>query len=386
MKSKNEVVQNENPISKKQKREKTIIKTSVIGILGNILLSAFKATIGFFTNSIAITLDAVNNLSDAFSSVITIVGTKLASKPADKKHPFGYGRIEYLSALIISVIILYAGLTSLVESAKKIIHPETPNYTTLSIIIVAVAVLVKISLGLYFKHVGKKVNSDSLIASGKDALMDSIISITTIIAAIVYIFAGVKLEAYLGILISIMILKAGFESLRDTISEILGERASETLVHDIKETISHVEGVRGVYDLVLNNYGPDSFLASVHIEVDDEATAVQIDNMQWQISKAVYEKYNVTITAVGIYPSNTGKTKAAEIKTQVSQYLSQYPEVLQMHGFYLNEEEKILRMDVIIDFNAKNRINIFEKIQNEIASLFPQYHTVVILDLDISAS
>ena len=232
--------------SKNNAREKTIVRTSFLGIGANVLLAAFKAFIGIVSNSIAITLDAVNNLSDAFSSVITIVGTKLAAKPADKKHPFGYGRLEYLSAMVISVIILYAGVTSLVESVKKIISPAEPEYTLPSIIILSVAVIVKIVMGLHIKSVGQKVNSDSLVASGKDAIMDSVISIATIIAAIVFIFTGFKLEAYLGLIISVMIIKAGFETMKETISEILGERASEELIKGIKESVLSVDGVLGV--------------------------------------------------------------------------------------------------------------------------------------------
>ena len=162
-----------------QNREKIIVRTSILGILANVVLAGFKAIIGIFSHSIAILLDSVNNLTDALSSVITIVGTKLAGKPADRQHPFGHGRAEYLSALVISVIILYVGITSLVESVKKILEPQIPDYTSHTFIIVGAAVIVKISLGLFVKSTGKRVNSDSLVASGQDALMDSVISIST---------------------------------------------------------------------------------------------------------------------------------------------------------------------------------------------------------------
>ena len=164
-------------------RGNIIVRTSIIGILANVFLAGFKAGVGILSNSIAIILDAVNNLSDALSSVITIVGTKLAGREADKKHPFGYGRIEYLSSLVIAMIVLYAGITSLTESVEKIIHPETPDYSVAALIIVAVAVFVKIGLGLFVKTTGEKVNSDSLINSGKDALLDSVISVSTLAAA-----------------------------------------------------------------------------------------------------------------------------------------------------------------------------------------------------------
>lgn len=365
-------------------REEVIVRTSIIGIAANILLAAFKAAVGIISHSIAITLDSVNNLSDAGSSVITIIGTKLAAKPADKKHPFGYGRIEYLSAMVIGIIILYAGVTSLVESIKKIISPVKPEYGKAAIIILLSAVIVKIVMGLYVKKTGEKVKSDSLVASGKDALMDSIISIATVIAAVIYIFTGIAVEAYLGAIISLMILKAGFETLRDAVSEILGERVDADLARNIKKTISEIEGVHGVYDLALTNYGPDNYIASVHIEVDDNTTATQIDKLQWKISKAVAAEYGIVISAVGVYPANTGENEVAVVKRQIQDYLSQYPDVLEMHGLYIDEEEKTLRLDIIIDFNAEDRLSLYNKIKNELSEMFPMYRSFIQLDLDVS--
>ena len=248
-------------------REKTIVKTSVIGILANVLLAAFKAIVGFFTNSIAITLDAVNNLTDALSSVITIIGTKIAGKKPDKNHPFGHGRFEYIGTVTISVIILYAGITALIESIKKIITPEKPDYTPVALIIVAVAVAVKIVLGLFVRRAGIRVKSDSLVASGKDALLDAVISASTLVAAGIYIIWGVSLEAWLGAVISLVIIKAGVDILREGISSIVGERVDSRFSNAIKETILGFDDVIGVYDLILHNYGPDSYIGSVHIEL-----------------------------------------------------------------------------------------------------------------------
>ena len=218
-------------------REKVIIRTGVIGIFANVFLAGFKAVIGFISGSIAVTMDAVNNLSDALSSVITIVSTKLAGKAPDKKHPYGYGRIEYLSAVTISVIVLYAGITSLVESVKKIIQPEAPDYAPIALIIIGVAVAVKIVLGIYVHATGKKVKSDSLVASGKDALLDAVISTSTLVAAAVFIIWGISLEAWLAAIISLVIVKSGVEMLRDSVSSILGERVEGELSNQIREII-----------------------------------------------------------------------------------------------------------------------------------------------------
>ena len=218
-----------------ESRESIIVRTSIIGIVTNIILSVFKIIVGLISNSIAIVLDAVNNLSDAASSIITIVGAKLAGKKPDIKHPYGYGRIEYISALVIAMIVLYAGITSLRESIDKIIHPEDTNYTLQALIIVGVAVAVKIILGNYVKSIGERVNSDSLVNSGEDAKMDAIISASTLVAAIIYIFTQVSLEAYLGAIISLLIIKSGIGMTRDTVSNILGESEEASFAKEIKD-------------------------------------------------------------------------------------------------------------------------------------------------------
>ena len=205
-------------------RDKIIIKTSIIGIAANVVLASFKAAIGFFSSSIAIILDAVNNLSDVMSSLITIIGTKLAGKLPDKEHPYGHGRIEYISTVLVAFLILYAGIASITESVKKIITPMTPDYSAISLILVAAAVAVKIFLGLYYRKVSKSVNSSVLQASGTDALMDSIISFSTLVAAIIYITTGLSLEPWLGAVISLIIIKSGFDMLKESFSAIIGQR------------------------------------------------------------------------------------------------------------------------------------------------------------------
>ena len=365
-------------------RNKGIIKTSVIGILANLLLSVCKVVIGLLSRSIAIVLDAVNNVSDAASSIITIIGTKLAGKAPDKKHPFGYGRIEYLSAMIISLIILYAGITSLVESVKKIINPQTPDYSFVSLIIIAAGIIVKIVLGLYVKARGKKYNSMSLENSGKDALLDSIISASTLLAAILYLIFGVSLEAWLGGIISILIIKSGCEMLIETLSEILGERAEASLVLDIKKTIKSFKDVSGAYDLVLNNYGPDSFNGSVHIEIPDTYTAEQIDTLTRNIQYEVYNKHKVLLTAIGVYAFNTKSAEAVKIRDNIAQIVKKYENVLQFHGFYDDEVAKTLRFDLVISFDSKDRQKDFENVVADIQAAYPDYKVYAAIDIDYS--
>lgn len=365
-------------------REKRIIRTSVIGIVANVLLASFKAVIGLLTNSIAIVLDAVNNISDAGSSLITIIGTKLAGKEPDKKHPFGYGRIEYLSAMIISVIVLYAGFTSFVESVKQIIHPKTPDYSIISLIIIAVAVVVKIVLGRYVKAVGKKVNSDSLVNSGEDATLDSVISASTLVAAVIFMRFDVSIEAWLGAVISIVIIKAGIEMLRDTISQILGERNDQELVKNIKKTVIAFPGVQGAYDLVLNNYGPDRWNGSIHIEVPDTFSADQLDQLLREIQIEVLKEHNVILTAIGVYSTNTKDEEVIRTRTEVSRIVLAHEYVKQIHGFYLVKEKKMIRFDIVVSFDAKDRKAVYSEVVADVAKAFPGYELQVAMDTDYS--
>lgn len=372
------------PKEKAAQRMAVVIKTSLVGIVANLLLTAFKAFVGYVTGSIAITLDALNNLSDALSSVITIVGTRLAAKAPDKKHPYGHGRVEYITTSIISIIIMYAGATAFVESVKKILHPSVPEYNTASLVIVAVAIFVKIFLGLYVAAAGKKVKSDSLIASGKDALFDAVISVATLAAALIFIVAGISLEAPLGALISLYIVKAGFEMIRDSISQILGERAETELTISMKKKICEIDEVRGVYDLTLNNYGPDTYMASLHVEVDSKMSAVDIDHLSRKIFNLVFDEYQVIVSAVGIYAYNCDDPEAEKILTDLRGRLEKYPNAMQLHGFYLNKEEKTMSFDVVIDFEAKDRMAVYREIKREVRDAYPEYQVFVAMDEDIS--
>ncbi len=369
---------------KEKSRDKIIVRTSIIGILANVALAAFKAVIGLITGSIAITLDAVNNISDAGSSLITIIGTKLAGKQADKKHPWGYGRIEYLSAMIISIIVLYAGITSLVESVKKILHPEAASYTVPSLVIIAVAVVVKIVLGRYVKGVGEKVNSDSLINSGQDATLDSVISASTLLAAVIFIFSGVSLEAWLGAIISLIIIKSGIDMLRETLSKILGQRVSVETARQVRKVLMDFPEVTGVYDLIFHDYGPDRINCSARVEVPDTLSADRIDEIQRISTMRLYRETGVILTALGIYSVNTHDEKIKKMRDDVYKVVMGHKNLLEMHGFYVNEEAKQMNFDIIVDFEEKDRTVLYRHVVEEIQSLYPDYKVNCILDTDFS--
>ncbi len=239
-------------------RKDRIVRTSWLGIVANVLLAGFKALVGFLANSIAVVLDAVNNLSDALSSVITLVSAKLANRPPDKEHPMGHGRIEYISAITIAFVILFAGAASLEASIKKVIHPEPPEYTALTLIVVSVAIGVKIWLAWYFKKTGKELNSEALVASGVDAGDDVIVSVATLISAFMMMVFNVNIEGWIGIVISIFILKAGIDIIKKPLNELLGLRPSAELSKAIKADAMTVDGVMGAYDLCCTTSVPTS--------------------------------------------------------------------------------------------------------------------------------
>ena len=366
------------------KRSKVIIKTGIIGIAANVVLAAVKAFIGITANSVAVVSDAVNNLSDAMSSLITIIGAKLAGKAPDKKHPLGYGRIEYMSALIVSAIVLYAGITAFVDSVKKIISPEQPEHTVLSLVILGIAVAVKIVLGLYTKAKGKSVNSGSLTASGADALNDAILSSSVLAAALIYMLLDIDFEAWIGAVIGVFIIKAGLEMISDAVNEMLGARADAELTKGIKAAVLGFPQVHGVYDLIINNYGPDRNIASLHIEIDDTLTAKDIDKLSRQIQSAVYSEHGVIIAAVGVYSVNTSDDEAGRIREDIRRRVMSRDGVLQMHGFYADEETKTLTFDVILDFAVDDRDKLFGEIKKEIADAYPGYTLHIALDIDAS--
>ena len=366
-----------------QNRDSVIVRTSIIGIITNVFLAAFKAVIGLLTHSIAVTLDAVNNLSDALSSVITIIGTKLAGKAPDKKHPLGYGRIEYLSSMIVAAIVLYAGITALIESVKKIIHPEKADYSTVSLIIIAVAIIVKLILGRYVKNKGKSVNSGALIASGSDASFDAVLSASVLASAIIYILTGLSLEAYVGVIISVVIIKAGIEMLIETLDEILGRRADPELTGEIKRILNEEEEVHGAFDLFLNNYGPDRNYATVHLELPDTMTVEEVDRLTRRVEKRVFNETGVILTGVGVYSYNTGDNEATQMRNQVQEIVMSHDWALQMHGFYADTEQKNMRFDVVFSFDIKPAEGL-DILHRELNLAFPAYQLQIIPDVDIS--
>ena len=364
-------------------REKIIVRTSFIGIGANVLLAAFKAIVGLLSHSIAVVLDAVNNLSDALSSVITIIGAKLGAKQPNKKHPLGYGRVEYISSMLVAAIVLYAGITSLVESVKKIFHPEKADYSALTLVIIAVAIVVKLILGAYVKAQGEKVNSGALVASGSDALFDAVLSASVLASAVICLIWNISLEAYVGVIIACLIIKAGIEMMLETLDDIIGQRSDAEITASLRKLICENEDVRGAYDITLYNYGPNKNYGTVHIELPDTMTVDDVDRITRRIQINVFQKTGVILTGVGVYSYNTTNDEATRIRNALQKAVLSNEWAMQMHGFYADTENKTLRYDVVVSFDIDR-----EQAQSILSELthkmYPDYAASIVLDTDTS--
>ena len=365
-------------------RNQLIIRTSILGISANVMLALLKALVGMATHSIAITLDAVNNFTDAGSSVITIAGTKLASKKPDKKHPWGHGRIEYLSAMLLGTLVLSAGISSMIEAVRKILLPQKAEYTSVSLILVAIWVLVKIFLGRYVISAGKRANSETLVNSGRDALLDALVSATTLAAALIYLVYGISLEAWLGALICVLIIRTGVEMQLNTISEILGQRVDPDIVRAVQKTVESFDEVHGVYDMIFHDYGPGRVNGSLHVEVDDTMTAREISDLLRRIAVKVYQEHQVQLTAVGIYSMNIKDKKAVRLREEITKIAMAHSHVLQLHGFSLNDN--IVQFDIIVDFEADDPEKIRDEIAAEVSAAYPELTVQAFCDADYTFS
>lgn len=364
-------------------RERTIIRTSLVGIGGNAGLVAIKLVVGIIANSLALILDAVNNLTDALSSILTLVGTKLAAKLPTKKHPYGYGQVEYLTSLIIGLIIGAAGVMSIVQSVRGVVEDPKgtilPDFTVISFVLIAIGIVVKVGIGLYFRHQGKRTNSKALLGSGTDALFDALLSFSTLVSAIVARYAGVSIENYLGIVIGLFILRAGIQVLAEAFSLIIGERVPKEESDALKKLIVEHKEVRGVYDLIIHHYGPNRAMASAHIELDDTVTAKEIDRLTRHITEDAYRDLGIILT-LGIYAANDTSEIIVAIRRKLMELIGQEEGILQVHGLYLREEEHLVTYDLLFDFSIGGAEETKKKIEEAMHEAFPDYQFVSIID------
>lgn len=363
-------------------RQQDIIRTGYTGIITNLLVVISKGIVGFTSGSLAILMDAINNLADALSSIITIVGVKLAGRPATDKHPFGYGRIEYFAAIIVSTMIIITGGSSLIESIKGIINPEPLEFNLIGLIIIAVTIVVKFFLGIYTKSKGKQLKSDALISSGTDSLSDCVVSSATLIGAIIFYVTGWNIDCWLAAVISCLIIKSGVEVLLSPVSDLLGSRSSHELIAAIKLKAKEVKGVRGAYDVVLHNYGPEHNMGSLHVEVDESLSAADLHHITHEIQALLYTEFGIFFT-VGFYAHHSGGD-IAETEGRIREYVLKQDGVLGMHGFFLDQDKKILLFDIVYSFRLQQPVSLRQQIYEWLQNDYSDYTIIINLDKNYS--
>ncbi len=370
-------------MSYKKDREKEIIKTSLIGIIASVILAIFMISIGYISNSVAIILDGVEIISTALASIIILIGIKLSAKSPDKKHPYGYGRIEYISDMIVSFIILYIGIMALKTEITTIMNPSTPQYSAYTFIILSVSMVVKFLLGIHEKEVAKKTHSRALAGASADSFANAIVSFSIIISSIIFIYYDINIENYIGLIISLLIIRIGFTILKNTISDILGTTIHSKLNDKIKKTISEFNNVIGVYDLVLHSYGRHKYIGTVYIEISSEMSMTDFELLQINIIEKIYLEYSVIISAIGVYAIDLNNAEFMEVYNDINDLVDNSTALDDAHGIFINKEKKKIYFDVVVDCTVENQGEILSKIKKELENKHQGYEVVIQKDMPL---
>ena len=366
------------------KRFTGIVLVGIVGILVNIALGVIKIIVGNAADSVAVRSDAVNNFADSISSLVTIITMAIVAKGATRKHPFGFGRVEYFSSLIISVLVLVTGGEFLINSIKKIVHPAHTDYSVVALVMLGVAIAAKILLGLYTRNAGKKYDSPNLKASGQDALSDAIITGVTLLGALLSRYAGLwKLDGWIGAVVSIFVLKGGLEILIDVLNKLMGERPSVELAEKIRSEIDAVPEILGSYDLILHNYGPNIYIGDVNVELPENMSIRDAYEITKPLNIRIQQKYGVFVY-FGFYAVNTTEQDVMDMNNKVKEILMKDPSVLQVHAFYVDKDQKFMSFDTVLDFSVKEPIRKEEELRNKLQPLFPDYEIRMTADRDFT--
>ncbi|NEZ46766.1 cation transporter [Clostridium niameyense] len=383
-------IKNYKNVTDKEVRDSYGYLASIIGMLTNLLLFAIKFIVGLISNSIAVTADAFNNLSDAASSIITFLGFKLASKPADKEHPFGHGRIEYISGLLVSFMVLLVGIEFIKSSFNRILNPSKINFEIIPFILIILSILIKIWLSKFNKFIGNTIDSGALKASSLDALSDVITSSSVAISLLLSKCISFPLDGYFGILVSIFIIYSGISLIKETLDPLLGEAPDKELVDSIIDGIMKYDLIFGVHDLIVHNYGPGRCMASIHAEVPSNESIIKIHEIIDKAEKELSEKLNI-ILVIHMDPINVDDKEVTYVKEELLNVLKNFSVINSMHDFRVvgKNEHKNLIFDIVIDPSFKSDKESLEglkkDIDNSIKKLHPNYNTVITIDRDFSS-
>ena len=372
-------------IEEEKTRNAYVYLASIVGILCNLILSIIKISVGFISGSISITADGFNNLSDMASSIITMIGIKLANRPADKEHPFGHGRMEYLSALVVAFMVMLVGVQFVKTSFERILNPVAVSFEIIPFILLLISLLIKLWLSRFNKYMGLKINSTALKAASVDALGDVFTSSCVLISFLAAKFTALPIDGYVGLIVSAAILYAGYSLIKDTISPLLGEAPDEELVKKIKQGVLSYDNIIGVHDLIIHNYGVGKCMASIHAEIPSNIDLVTIHEIIDSAEREISQKLNIYLV-IHMDPMCIHDDKINKVKGEIQEILLKYKTIKSMHDFRITEGKDKINIIFDIEVNAyevntpDKEEELKGKLESDIKKLNPLYNCVITID------
>ena len=358
----------------------------IVGIVTNLVLFIIKLSVGLFSNSISILADAFNNLSDAASSIITIIGFKMANKPADAEHPFGHGRIEYITAMIVSFMVMLVGLQFVKTSFQKIINPTLVTFELWPFILLLISIGFKFWLSKFNKAIGNKINSSTLKATATDAMGDVFTSTTVVISFLISKFTTLPIDGYIGIVVALAIVYSGFSLIKETLSPLLGEPPDPVLVSDITDMVMSYDNITGIHDLIVHNYGPGRIMASIHAEIPSNIDIMEIHHIIDTAEREISKKLNIYLV-IHMDPICVDTDEIIEARNIVKDVLSKYEDVKSFHDFRVvgenNNKNLIFDIEVCPTClaNEISSAKLLDNIEKDIKEKAPEYRCVITVDL-----
>lgn len=371
-----------NNVTNDKVRQKYGLLSSITGIICNVLLCILKFLAGTLSGSISITADAFNNLSDAGSSIVSLVGFKISSAPADKEHPFGHGRVEYISGLVVSIIIILMGIELIKTSIEKIIQVQTVSFSLVSVIILIISILVKLWMSLFNKKIGNKIKSVTLKAIAMDSLNDVIATISILISVILNYLFSWQIDGYIGILVSLFVLYTGYSNIKEMLDLLLGKMPEKELVDDIKKTVLDFKDVLGIHDLIINNYGPNRSIISLHAEMPCNMDILVMHDEVDEIERKLKQKFDCE-AVIHMDPVVVDDDELNQVKEKVFTVLNIIDSQLSMHDFRIVKgiSRTKLIFDVVIPYKFRlSEENLIKKIDVGVKMIDKNYDIIVDID------
>lgn len=360
-------------------REGAVVTVSALNILVNLISAAVKVVIGMAVSSIAIVSEGVNNATDSATSLITIVGTKLSAKHPTEKHPFGFGRIEYLTSLLIAVLILFTGAELMESSIKLIFEPQEMSISYVTMAIIAVSAILKLLLGTFTIKEGKRVDSSSLVALGTECRSDSVVSVITLVTALVFLVFRVNLDAYAGIIMALIVLKAGLEVLRQTLSDLLGQSGEKELAQELYRIIRAEPLVLNAADMMLHNYGPDAYSGSVNVEIDHSKTVGEVYAALHELQLRIMHEKHITMV-FGIYAVDKDHQEIRQLREQVAAFVREQEHVTSYHALYIHPNGRDIYVDLVVDYDLADWDELRREFTDYMAARYPEKHLELVIE------